>query len=925
MRSRRYILSLTSLSLTSRRRWWSRLRIFGQSVEPTLSCLGDRFSAFREDVIRKHSAASWGGPTGASRAVICRMLQVSTSVACLGIAPCVAQAPQPTPIAEIGDWRLVVVESTRDRDVCLAMRSSSEILHTLAQVGQDNGWRWYFRPLGAWGLQKGQTHPLKLQFDQAATLELSVNIRSQHTLALERLPPQLLEQIEHGPSERMSVRLDGYALDNLDLRLVRAVFERLAACQREMSAEKTPVPSLAQVLPATGPEVATSVTEVMASRARVRGLPPAAPLSAETERSAERIAPVLLEQAVAATAAHEQQRFVAQAPAEHPAEHPSERAAAVSRSAAVAAREAQAQQQPDAQAPSEQAERQSEALRQAEQDLRQAQQTYGAQHPETTKRLTNLALVLYSEARYADAVPVFEQALAVYREALGRDHPSIGVLLSYLASAYKHQGRYTEAEKLYQESLALAESTLGPEHPETAMSLNSLALLYHLQGRYSEAETLFKRAIETAQQALGSRHEVVIAIRDNLAGLYSSAGRHADAEAQWRETIELKQARLGPDHPETALASLALAKVYRDQRRYADAERLFDEALPILRSHLEPNNPDILIAVNNLAGLYGLQGRYDEAAALLEDGVDALIEAVGEEHLQVATALNNLALVYRAQGQPERAWPLHRRALRVHQMRFEQGLPPERGNGMSTARSHALAYLQLLARLEQPDEQAQADMLIAMQLARGGESDEMLYALAGRLVELQQETLNRLSPAEPPVPLQSVPWDAASFSGISRRLIDQESLRAALRPGEAALAWIFGPEESYLLRVSNGGEVALEPLTVSEDDIEAQLQQLDFGQHQRFPAGLTSELFAQLFGPGWEQDLQGVERLVLVPEGALNRLGFPALLTEPTPQAKLELDDDAYESASWLTRRFDIRVLPTLSVVAVLPSDTSEQ
>jgi tetratricopeptide (TPR) repeat protein len=112
-----------------------------------------------------------------------------------------------------------------------------------------------------------------------------------------------------------------------------------------------------------------------------------------------------------------------------------------------------------------------------------------------SERLTQQAITLFQQGRYAESEPFFQEALALQEQAVGPDDPNIATSLNDLAGLYREQARYGEAELLYQRALALRERALGPNNPAVAQSLNNLAVLFINQGRYGEAEPLLWRAL----------------------------------------------------------------------------------------------------------------------------------------------------------------------------------------------------------------------------------------------------------------------------------------------------------------------------------------------------------------------------------------------------------------------------------------------
>jgi Flp pilus assembly protein TadD len=70
---------------------------------------------------------------------------------------------------------------------------------------------------------------------------------------------------------------------------------------------------------------------------------------------------------------------------------------------------------------------------------------------------------------------------------LGKKHPETLASMSNLAGVLSSRGKYAEAETMHRETLALKEEALGKKHPSTLISINNLAVVLSSQGKYAEA------------------------------------------------------------------------------------------------------------------------------------------------------------------------------------------------------------------------------------------------------------------------------------------------------------------------------------------------------------------------------------------------------------------------------------------------------
>ena len=268
----------------------------------------------------------------------------------------------------------------------------------------------------------------------------------------------------------------------------------------------------------------------------------------------------------------------------------------------------------------------------------------GPEHPDTALSLNNLALLYDSQANYPAAVPLYQRALKINEKILGPEHPDTASSLNNLAGLYDSQANYAAAKPLYQRALKINEKVLGPEHPATALSLNNLAELYVSQANHAMAEPLYQRALKINVKILGAEHPATATSLNNLAGLYNSQANYAAAEPLYQRALKINEKILGPEHPDTALSLNNLAGLYNSQANYALAEQLYQRALEIKEKALGPEHPATATSLNNLAALYQVQGSYAAAEPLYQRALSISEKALGPEHPDTANSLNNLGV-----------------------------------------------------------------------------------------------------------------------------------------------------------------------------------------------------------------------------------------------------------------------------------------
>jgi tetratricopeptide (TPR) repeat protein len=282
-------------------------------------------------------------------------------------------------------------------------------------------------------------------------------------------------------------------------------------------------------------------------------------------------------------------------------------------------------------------------------------------------RLHNLGLLLQDTNRVEEAEPLHRRALAIEEKCLGADHPAVATSLNSLAYVLHHTNRLAEVEPLIRRALAIWEKSLGPDHPHVASGLNNLAGLLKATNRLKEAEPLYRRALAIDERSLGPDHPSVATSLNNLATLLQATNRLGEAEALYRRALAIDERSFGPQHPNVAVHLSNLATLLYSTKRLGEAEGLFQRALAIWEESLGADDPHVARALGNLAFLLQASVRMTEAEPLLRRALTIREKSFGADHPDVAMSLNNLASLLQDTNRLAEAEPLYRRALAIYE------------------------------------------------------------------------------------------------------------------------------------------------------------------------------------------------------------------------------------------------------------------
>jgi CHAT domain-containing protein/tetratricopeptide (TPR) repeat protein len=579
----------------------------------------------------------------------------------------------------------------------------------------------------------------------------------------------------------------------------------------------------------------------------------------------------------------------------------------------------------------------------------------GANHPSVAAALNNLGVLYRAQGRYAEAETALKRAFGIIEQARGADHPTVATYINDLAALYDLQGRRVEAEQLFRRALTVREKALDAGHPDIAVSLNNLAVMHQKQNRFDEAAALYQRAITIGEKAFGLDHPTLGTWVHNLGDLYKKQRRHADAEPLMLRALGIREKALGREHPEVAVSLAGLAALHRDQDRYAESEALYIRAIAIGDKVLGPDHPDVGMWIDNFAKLQFVQGRWQTAVDLWRRSTRILIQRTQRGTSDVGAGLSG-----QARTEAERMGSDFFDLVKAsHRLATEN-------------RSHLADLTQETFESAQWAQNSAAAASLAQMAARGAKDDASLSGIVRERQDLVAEWRRRDRDRSRDVSLAPSQRDAkaeganvarlaaidASVATIDKRLAAEFPDYAALAaPGPLTMAQVqadLNADEALVLfldtkeRKPVAEETFIWVVTKTDQrwvrselgtaalarEVGALRCGLDLtawagegakrctgwlgGDSARIPGhpgelpfdtARAHVLYKALFGQ--IEDLLGGKHLLLVPSGALTKLPFQVLVTQPQ-------SGNDYRAAAWLSRQHALTVLPAVSSLKAL-------
>ncbi len=172
-----------------------------------------------------------------------------------------------------------------------------------------------------------------------------------------------------------------------------------------------------------------------------------------------------------------------------------------------------------------------------------------------------------------------DRAEVDYREALhlttltqGADSPRAGSLHGNLALLMRTRSRYAQALDESQLSLAIDQKTLGPEHPHVLAERGALGLTHYHLGHYSQARTLLEQVAAEQRAQADADNPVQAGTLINLGLILIEIPDLDAAEKAFAESLRIWEKNYGRNYPGAQIALSGLGTVHVLQGRLDRAE-----------------------------------------------------------------------------------------------------------------------------------------------------------------------------------------------------------------------------------------------------------------------------------------------------------------------------------------------------------------
>jgi CHAT domain-containing protein len=291
-------------------------------------------------------------------------------------------------------------------------------------------------------------------------------------------------------------------------------------------------------------------------------------------------------------------------------------------------------------------------------------------------------LVLLQKAvvngRFAEVVVIFERSYSLlksYYES-NNDYDGLVTINGAVASSYQQTGDLYKAGQLLLSTKKVADEHLDKSSETYINLLLSLGDYYSTTGQLKEADETWYSGIQALNKGRTTANEkkndeLYYRLAERMAGLFAKQYYFRDAEKLYFDVLAYYEKTEGRNSLRYAMTSTSLADLYQRMRLFARASDLYEDAMPVLKKELGEQSPTYIDASRTLANIYLLQGNYAPAEAPYLKAKAFYQSALGTKSERYLGVLADLGLLYTYSGQWSKAVTIYHEkvALQLEQVR----------------------------------------------------------------------------------------------------------------------------------------------------------------------------------------------------------------------------------------------------------------
>ncbi len=551
-------------------------------------------------------------------------------------------------------------------------------------------------------------------------------------------------------------------------------------------------------------------------------------------------------------------------------------------------------------------------------------QLYGSKDIRYNKSLNTLGFLYNIQAKYIEAEKTFQEARQISYQINGGEDIQYSRIINNLAMVYCRLNRYEKADELFKTSLRIKEKISGKNSKDYANTLYNLADFYNDLGKYAKAKSTIEDGIEIFKNLNETNQPDYFKFVDYLALIMESLNNKTEAEKLHKESLQRREKASLIDRDDYALNLLNLGKLYYSTKDYKQAYPYIEKATALILKIYGKNHPTYAEVLITLANIQSKQNGNEQALKNYTSAIQILQSSLGSEHIKYFNAQLNLAKFLRKNNQKKEAIAIIKKINTIPQNYLRRS-----GRFLSEKElsDKVKVFINFLHEIysfveELPSEQElcaiafdlnlfyRAYILNNMQRMRIhlfkaqqiNDTKDQVVSLHRQLEnELNLNIAERSNISDLEKRISEKEAEIASQIGSfsdEEKVTHWEDIKMSLAEDEAVLEFVSFSDESKndsifygILLLKNGIESPLYLNIGSESELAEVIQikggrtsdyissLYDFSKRGATAVGVKKKSVYELVWQPISEQLSGIKKLYLIPEGLLHRLAFSAIPT----------------------------------------------
>jgi len=547
----------------------------------------------------------------------------------------------------------------------------------------------------------------------------------------------------------------------------------------------------------------------------------------------------------------------------------------------------------------------------------------GGVNPTIAEMQLTLASNLMGDARYEEALAILKEAADIYANTNHRYYYTYGRTMSLMGGAQLRMADYAGARKSLDEAESLLVRYQNDQQFYWLENIRYQAELASDLDDAAEGERLTRIAFDLTLRNYGENSPDHARSMHELGRVLSNRGHYDEAEKHLRKALEIRRKTYGDDSTTYASTQFELATVYYRKPDYDLAEPLYRAAAETFGTAWGKKSRSYLSTQSMLASLYTLRGQLKRAEPILREVIAGRAEALGKNNIYYNDSVASLVRLLICKGAATEAAPFATESLTFSERHLDTaaGFQTDRQRQLSIqSLRHALdRYLTIVepAKLSAADAYSHVlkwkGAIFARQRRlrelRGVANTDTIFERWGHVTgSLATLSLRVPYPEERPIWQSRIAALSDEKDQLERQLLSlaQES-KSATPPTSEQIQKLLTPKTAlvdfleyyhmqadenqqptstrkvaaFIIRPDQPAQLILlgDPGAMSTLIDEWRTAALGGGTGENKPRDFTTvsnELKSALWQP-LEPHLEGIETVLMVPDGAMGKLPFAAL------------------------------------------------